>query len=55
MLQRARDEDFYQARLAQPAERKALNLMVVGSSPAVSAICRAAEPLGHCSGSAKLY
>ena len=27
------------ARLAQPAERKALNLVVVGSSPTVGAAC----------------
>ena len=33
--QRACDQDVQQARLAQPAERKALNLVVVGSSPTV--------------------
>ena len=32
------DQDFQQARLAQPAERKALNLVVVGPSPTVGAI-----------------
>ena len=32
------------ARLAQPAERKALNLVVVGSSPTVGAL---AMGLGH--------
>ena len=28
------------ARLAQSAERKALNLVVVGSSPAVGVVCK---------------
>ena len=33
-----------QARLAQSAERKALNLVVVGSSPTVGVFCVASTP-----------
>ena len=52
LYQRAMDDDI--ARLAQSVERKALNLVVVGSSPTVgvllvSLISRlaGAEPLHH--------
>ena len=35
------------ARLAQSAERKALNLVVVGSSPTVGVFSRSRAPLTH--------
>ena len=36
-----------EARLAQPAERKALNLVVVGSSPTVGAMAGERNQTGH--------
>ena len=40
---------FQEARLAQPAERKALNLVVVGSRPTVGAMASARARASICS------